>query len=105
MLARGYRTLSSWIIRRIQANAVNYCVYSMNNLAALRGSFSYDRAVRWPVPVITNPSGSPGTRPGRARSSWMIAVRSVVCWLTPASLTMVQGAGDQLAEAAVRGRD
>ncbi len=60
--------------------------------------------MRWPVPVMIRARALPGFQPGRLTISWMTVDRSVVRWLVPASPTVVQAAGFQVAAALVRVR-
>ena len=45
----------------------------------------------------------PLAQPGRFTSSWMISARLGVRWAAQVMPTVVQGAGDQVTDAAVRG--
>src|SRR6266576_2679381 len=79
-------------------------VYSTCRSGAPAGLLSQARAVRWPVPVTIIASALPLAQPGRMTISWTTAVRSGVRSFALASPITVQGTGDQLAEAVVRGR-
>src|SRR5262245_27393621 len=62
-------------------------------------------AVRRPEPVMTSTIARPLTHPGRFTISWMIGEMSGERCAAPASPMLIQGAGTQGTDAAVRGRD
>ncbi len=62
-------------------------------------------AVREPLPLIENIMAFDGAQPARFTISCTIAEMSALRSATPLSPTVVQAAGDQLAEALVTGRE